>query len=72
MSKPDWLIELVKHAIWADSLNFLYLLLLSTSKIQLNPRLPYESLCRHIVIILIFLEDPYEITSMSMCTETHG
>jgi hypothetical protein len=33
MSKLGWLIELVKHAIWADSLYFLYLLLVSISKI---------------------------------------
>jgi hypothetical protein len=33
MSKLGWLIGLVKHAMWADSLYFLYLLLLSISKI---------------------------------------
>jgi hypothetical protein len=33
MSKLGWLIGFVKHAIWPDSLNFLYLLLLSISKI---------------------------------------
>jgi hypothetical protein len=33
MSKLGWLIGLVKHAIWAFSLYFLYLLLLSISKI---------------------------------------
>jgi hypothetical protein len=33
MCKLDWLIRLVKHAIGADSLYFLYLLLLSVSKI---------------------------------------
>jgi hypothetical protein len=33
MSKLGWLIGLVKHAICADSLYFLYLLLLSISKI---------------------------------------
>jgi hypothetical protein len=33
MSKLGWLIGLVKHAIWADSLYFLCLLLLSISKI---------------------------------------
>jgi hypothetical protein len=32
MSKLAWLIGLVEHAIWADSLYFLYLLLLSISK----------------------------------------
>jgi hypothetical protein len=31
--KLGWLIGLVKHAIWADSLHFLYLLLQSISKI---------------------------------------
>jgi hypothetical protein len=33
MSKLGWLIGLVKHAVCADSLYFLYLLLLSISKI---------------------------------------
>jgi hypothetical protein len=33
MSELSWLIGLVKHAIWADSLYFLYLLLLSISRI---------------------------------------
>jgi hypothetical protein len=33
MSKLGWLIGFIKHAIWADSLYFLYLLLLSISKI---------------------------------------
>jgi hypothetical protein len=33
ISKLGWLIELVKWAIWADSLYFLCLLLLSISKI---------------------------------------
>jgi hypothetical protein len=36
MSKLGWLIGLVKHAIWADSLYFLYLLLLSISKTLLS------------------------------------
>jgi hypothetical protein len=33
MSKLGWLIDSVKHAIWANSMYFLYLLLLSFSKI---------------------------------------
>jgi hypothetical protein len=33
MSELGRLVELVKHAIWADSLYFLYLLLLSVSQI---------------------------------------
>jgi hypothetical protein len=33
MSNFIWLIILVKHAIWADFLYFIYLLLLSFSKI---------------------------------------
>jgi hypothetical protein len=33
MSKLSWLIGFVKHAIWAYSLYFLYLLLLSSSEI---------------------------------------
>jgi hypothetical protein len=32
-SKLGWLIGLVEHATWADSLYFLYLLLLTISKI---------------------------------------
>jgi hypothetical protein len=32
ISKLGWLIGLVEHAMWADSLYFLYLLLLSVSK----------------------------------------
>jgi hypothetical protein len=34
MSKLGWPIGLLKHAIWADSMYILYLLLLSISKIQ--------------------------------------
>jgi hypothetical protein len=33
MSKLGWMIGLVKHATWVDSLYFLYLPLLSISKI---------------------------------------
>jgi hypothetical protein len=33
ISKLGWLIELVKHAIWADSLYYLHLPLISISKI---------------------------------------
>jgi hypothetical protein len=33
MSKLGWLIGLVKHTVWANSFHFLYLLLLSISKI---------------------------------------
>jgi hypothetical protein len=33
MFKLDWLIRLVKHVTWADSLCFLHLLLISISKI---------------------------------------
>jgi hypothetical protein len=39
LSKLGWLIGLVKHAIWADSLYFLYLLLLSISKILASSQL---------------------------------
>jgi hypothetical protein len=38
-SKLGWLIGLFKHAIWADSLYFLYLLLLSISKILASSQL---------------------------------
>jgi hypothetical protein len=37
-SKLGWLIGLVKHAMWADSFYFLYLLLLSVSKILTSSR----------------------------------
>jgi hypothetical protein len=33
MPKLDWLIGLLKYSIWADSLYFLYLLLLSIYKV---------------------------------------
>jgi hypothetical protein len=39
ISKLGWLIGLVEHAMWADSLYFLYLLLLSTSKILAGTKL---------------------------------
>jgi hypothetical protein len=32
MSRLSWLIGLVKHTVWVDSLYFLYLLLISISK----------------------------------------
>jgi hypothetical protein len=51
-SKLGWLIGLVKHAIWADSLYFLHMLLLEISSLL------YDPLRRHVGIILIFLEDP--------------
>jgi hypothetical protein len=58
MSKPGWLIRLVKQAIWVDSLYFLYLLLLSTSKILASTQpTPYDPLHRHVGIISIFLEN---------------
>jgi hypothetical protein len=38
MSKLGWLIGLVKHVIWADSLDFVYLLLLSISKFLASPQ----------------------------------
>jgi hypothetical protein len=44
MSKLGWLIALVKHGIWADSLYFLYLLLLSISKISSSHCCDYEEL----------------------------
>jgi hypothetical protein len=37
ISKLGWLMGFVEHAIWADSLYFLNLLLLSTSKPGLDP-----------------------------------
>jgi hypothetical protein len=39
VSKLGWQIGLFKHAIWADSLYFLYLLLISISKILSSPQL---------------------------------
>jgi hypothetical protein len=52
MSKLGWLIRLVKHFTWADSLYFLYLPLLSISSLLYNPRPMHDELT------LIFLEDP--------------
>jgi hypothetical protein len=52
--KLDGLIVLVKHAIWADSLYFLCLLLFSTSKILASA----QPLRRHVGLILILLRDP--------------
>jgi hypothetical protein len=34
ISKLGWMIRLVKYAIWAETLHFLYLLLLSISESQ--------------------------------------
>jgi hypothetical protein len=39
ISKLGWLIKFVKHATWADSLYFLYQLLLSISKILASFRM---------------------------------
>jgi hypothetical protein len=39
MSRLGWLTGLIKHAIWADSLYSLYLLLLSISKILASSQL---------------------------------
>jgi hypothetical protein len=63
ISKLAWLIGLVKHVIWADSLYFLYLLLLSI----------YDPLHRHVGLIFIFLEDPVRdcaFSPPSLRTET--
>jgi hypothetical protein len=48
ISKLDWLIGFIKHAIWSDSLYFLYLLLLSISKILAASRRPYDPPRRHV------------------------
>jgi hypothetical protein len=53
ISKRGRLTELVKQAIWADSLYFLYLPLLSISKFLASS----QPLQRHVGLILIFLED---------------
>jgi hypothetical protein len=39
ISKLGWLTGLVRHAMWADSVYFLYLLLLSISKILTSSQL---------------------------------
>jgi hypothetical protein len=57
VSKLGWLIGLVEHAMWADSLYFLYLLF-QFPKPYLYPSLPHDPLHRHVGLILIFLEDP--------------
>jgi hypothetical protein len=49
ISKLGWLVGLVEHAMWADSLYFVYLLLLSTS---------YGLLHMHAEPTWISLEDP--------------
>jgi hypothetical protein len=54
MSKLGWLMGLVEHAMRTDSLYFLYLLLLSFSKILAS----FDPLHRHVELILIFLENP--------------
>jgi hypothetical protein len=46
MSKLGWLIGLVKHTIWADSLYFLYLLLLSISNASQQPTIETAVLSR--------------------------
>jgi hypothetical protein len=59
VSKLGRLFGLVTHAIWVDSLYFLYMLLLSVTKILASSQpIPYDSLYRHVGLILIFLEDP--------------
>jgi hypothetical protein len=55
-SKQGCMIVLVKHITWADSLYFLYMLLLSFLT-WFHPRLPYGPPDRHVGLILIFLED---------------
>jgi hypothetical protein len=57
MSRLVWLIGLVEHAIWAYSLYFLYLLLLSISKILASSQPTQNPLHGHVAPILIFLED---------------
>jgi hypothetical protein len=67
MSKLAWLIGLVKHAIWAHSLYFLYLLLLSVSKTlaSFQPTLwPFHG---HVGLVWTFLEDLWR-----MFMESHG
>jgi hypothetical protein len=57
-SKLGWMIRLVKHAIWADSLYFLYPLSLSISKFLAPCQPTYDPLHRHFGLVLIFLQDP--------------
>jgi hypothetical protein len=57
MSKLGWLFGLIKHAIWVDSLYFLYLLPLTISQILPLSQPTYDPLHRHVGLIVIFLED---------------
>jgi succinate dehydrogenase/fumarate reductase cytochrome b subunit len=65
MSKLGWLIRLVKHATGVNLFYFLYLLLLSISKILASSQ-AIQALHRLDGLILIFLEDP-----LSDCTYDH-
>jgi hypothetical protein len=69
MPKLGWLIVLVEHAIWADSLHFLYLLF-QFPKSKHHPNLLCGPLRRDFRLILIFLKTLLEI--MHMFTEPHG
>jgi hypothetical protein len=57
MSEFCWLFGLVKHAIWANFLYFLYLLLHvhSISEILASSQPTYVPLHKHVGLILIFL-----------------
>jgi hypothetical protein len=48
-----WLIGLVKHAIWADSLHFLYLMLLSISETPASVQPTLWPSSRHAGLLLI-------------------
>jgi hypothetical protein len=54
-SKLNWMIRLVMHVIWANSLYFLHLLLLSIPKILASI---YDPPCRHVGLILIYIRPP--------------
>jgi hypothetical protein len=58
ISRLGWLIGVFKHSIWAYSLYFLCLLLLSISKILASSQTVHDRPRRHFVLIWIFLADP--------------
>jgi hypothetical protein len=66
MSKLGWLTGWVKHAMWAESLYFLYLLLLSISITLASSQPPH----RNVGLILIFVED--RLGDCAYFTKPHG
>jgi hypothetical protein len=53
-----WFIVLVQDAICVEFLHFLYLMFLAIPQNLVSPRLSYDLIHSHTVLILIFLQDP--------------